>query len=272
MSPGIWKSSEFNKSIFDANTIVKADVDDTPIKLDVPEQTLVGRITSGNIDALTVAEVLTLLGLSDALIYKGVIDCAANPNYPAADAGDYYKVSVAGKIGGASGLVVELGDALICTTDSTASGDQATVGNFWNILQTNIDLSNSGPINMQDALLTRPEIKDYSETKTAPSSASNVLTLDIENGNIFSTLLTENVTTLNFNNPSPTGKACSFTWVMTQHSAAVTVTWPVTVKWDSGTAPTITANNGIYVFTFVTYDEGTTWLGFLAGSKMAVPV
>ena len=124
---------------------------------------------------------------------------------------------------------------------------------------------------MEDEVFSRAEIKDYSETKTAPSSASNVLTLDIVNGNVFSTLLTENVTTFNFNNPSPSGKACSFTWVMTQHSAAVTVTWPAAVKWDSGTAPTITANNGIYVFTFMTYDAGTTWYGFLAGSEMAVP-
>lgn len=131
--------------------------------------------------------------------------------------------------------------------------------------------ANGQVVNMGDNAVNRPEIKDYSETKTAPSSASNVLTLDIVNGNVFSTLLTENVTTLNFSNPSPSGKACSFTWVMTQHSSAVSVTWPVSVKWDSGTAPTITADNGIYVFTFLTVDEGTTWFGFLAGSEMAVP-
>ncbi|GAI94119.1 unnamed protein product, partial [marine sediment metagenome] len=83
---------------------------------------------------------------------------------------------------------------------------------------------------------------------------------------------TENVTTLNFSHPSPSGKACSFTWIMTQHSAAVTVAWPASVKWTDGTAPTITANDGIYVFTFVTVDSGTTWFGFLAGSEMAVPV
>ena len=132
-------------------------------------------------------------------------------------------------------------------------------------------VANGDPINMEDQQLTRPEIKDYSETKTAPSSASSVLTLDIENGNVFSTLLTENVTTLNFNNPSASGKACSFTWIMTQHSSAVTVAWPASVKWDSGTAPTISENDAIYIFTFVTVDAGTTWYGFLAGSKMAVP-
>jgi hypothetical protein len=94
----------------------------------------------------TYTEVITDLGLSDALTYKGVIDCSANPNYPAANAGDYYKISGVGKIGGAAGIVVELGDAIICNLDSSPSGDQATVGANWNKLQTNIDLANPGAI------------------------------------------------------------------------------------------------------------------------------
>ena len=50
-----------NAALFDANTILSADTDNTPAALTVPEQTLIGRITSGNIDALTVSEVRTLL-------------------------------------------------------------------------------------------------------------------------------------------------------------------------------------------------------------------
>ena len=80
-----------------------------------------------------------LLSANDAMTYKGVIDCAANPNYSAADAGDTYRISVAGKLGGGSGDVVEVGDMAICISDSTASGDQATVGEYWNIIQVNID-------------------------------------------------------------------------------------------------------------------------------------
>ena len=76
---------------------------------------------------------------NDAMIFKGATDCSTNPNYPAADAGDTYRVSVAGKIGGASGVNVEAGDMFICNTDGTASGDQATVGTKWNVIQLNID-------------------------------------------------------------------------------------------------------------------------------------
>jgi hypothetical protein len=86
-----------------------------------------------------------ILGNANALVYKGVIDCSANPNYPAADAGWMYIVSVAGKIGGASGIDVEVGDMLICNTDGTVSGNQATVGSYWNAIQKNIVGAVTGP-------------------------------------------------------------------------------------------------------------------------------
>jgi hypothetical protein len=84
-------------------------------------------------------KLVTLFEAIDALQYKGVQDCSANPNYPAASAGHVYKVSVAGKIGGASGPNVEAGDTLICNVDSSASGDHATVGANWGIIQANVD-------------------------------------------------------------------------------------------------------------------------------------
>lgn len=96
-----------------------------------------------------------LLATADALTYKGAIDASTNPNYPAADAGDVYKISVAGKIGGASGPNVEVGDMIICTADSTASGDHATVGSSWNIIQTNLDGVVTGPASSTDNAVVR---------------------------------------------------------------------------------------------------------------------
>jgi hypothetical protein len=86
-----------------------------------------------------------IIASADAMVFKGVIDCSANPNYPAADRGWTYKVSVAGKIGGASGVDVEVGDTLMCTTDGSASGNQATVGANWNIVQANLVGAVTGP-------------------------------------------------------------------------------------------------------------------------------
>jgi len=80
-----------------------------------------------------------LIASSDAMVFKNVIDCSANPDYPSADRGHTYRVSVAGKIGGASGVNVEVGDLLLCLTDGTASGDEAAAGASWAIAQANID-------------------------------------------------------------------------------------------------------------------------------------
>lgn len=92
-----------------------------------------------------------LIAANDAMVYKGATDCSASPNYPAADAGWTYRVGVAGKIGGSSGIVVEAGDMFICLVDGTASGNQATVGSHWNVIQTNIDGAVIGPASAIDA-------------------------------------------------------------------------------------------------------------------------
>jgi hypothetical protein len=84
-------------------------------------------------------------GAAGALTFQDAIDCSGNPNYPAADKGDVYVASVAGKIGGASGIGVEVGDTMYCKQDGTVSGDQATVGAYWVIIQANIDGAVIGP-------------------------------------------------------------------------------------------------------------------------------
>lgn len=86
-----------------------------------------------------------ILDANNAYQYKGGIDCSANPNYPAASAGWTYKVTVAGKIGGAGGVNVEIGDSLTCLVDASVAGNQATVGTNWLIIQTNIDGAVVGP-------------------------------------------------------------------------------------------------------------------------------
>ncbi|HYD87105.1 MAG TPA: DUF2793 domain-containing protein [Vitreimonas sp.] len=91
-----------------------------------------------------------LLAANDAAVYKGAIDASANPNYPAASAGHTYRISVAGKIGGAAGPSVQVGDIALCHVDGSAAGDHATVGANWNIIQTNIDGAVVGPASATD--------------------------------------------------------------------------------------------------------------------------
>lgn len=112
-------------------------------------------------------------GLTDAMVFKGAIDCSANPNYPAADAGDVYKVSVAGKIGGASGLDVLAGDTLYCTTDGTASGNHATVGSNWNVANENVTTATHGALISSATAKTTPADADM--FGLMDSAASNIM-------------------------------------------------------------------------------------------------
>jgi hypothetical protein len=95
------------------------------------------------------------LGTVNAMIYKGVIDCSLDPNYPAADAGHVYIVSVAGNIGGGAGPDVEVGDMLICMVDSTASGDHATVGPNWDRIQMNLTNYVLGPASTSENVVPK---------------------------------------------------------------------------------------------------------------------
>lgn len=51
------------KSLYDANTILKADVDDTPLALTMGPSTILARLAAGNIVAATPAQIRTLLSL-----------------------------------------------------------------------------------------------------------------------------------------------------------------------------------------------------------------
>jgi hypothetical protein len=68
---------------------------------------------------------------------KGSTDCSANPNYPAGVIGDSYYVTVAGKIGGASGKSVDIGDVYVCSANN-AGGTEASVGTSWFVLEHNL--------------------------------------------------------------------------------------------------------------------------------------
>ena len=54
------------------------------------------------------------------------------------------------------------------------------------------------------------------------------------------------------------GGACSLILKLTQHSTAVTITWPATVKW-CGSTPAFDTNSGVYIICF--FYDGTNYYG-----------
>lgn len=75
--------------------------------------------------------------LSGVLELKGAIDGSGNPNYPVAEKGDLYLISVAGKVGGGSGASVDAGDMVVAVADN-AGGTQASVGTSWAVIEHNL--------------------------------------------------------------------------------------------------------------------------------------
>jgi hypothetical protein len=106
-------------------------------------------------------------------IPKGGIDCSANPNFPAAIAGDYYRVTVSGLIGGAGGIAVQVGDIIECFI-TNAGGTQAAVGANWTIIQANVDQATTSTLGLVAlATLAETEAKTNTLKTVVPSSLVN---------------------------------------------------------------------------------------------------
>ena len=119
-------------------------------------------------------------------------------------------------------------------------------------------------LQISDQELRRALLLDYAISHNSVSSSSGVLTLDLTTGNSFVTTLTENITTVTISNPPATGRYGQFVIKIIQDGGggAFTVTWPASVIWPGGTAPTISvANNAIDEVTLRTIDAGTEWRG-----------
>ena len=137
-------------------------------------------------------------------------------------------------------------------------------------IQTQLDAKMT-PTYTGDVDITGELIADsYNETYAAVTSSSNATTVNCENGNSFSHTLTEN-TTFTFSNPPASGTSYTFSIEIIQDASAsgYTVTWPTSVDWPGGTAPTLTATASAKdVFVFTTRDGGTNWYGFTAGQAL----
>jgi len=129
------------------------------------------------------------------------------------------------------------------------------------------DMVLGGYINFQDEQAIRPDLKDYAETVNAiGGTGGGTQDIDVTAGNVVTATVDTSTNTFTFSNPSATGKACSFTLILT-NGGSQTVNWPSSVDWAGGTAPSLTSS-GVDILTFTTVDAGTIWYGFAAGTDM----
>lgn len=125
----------------------------------------------------------------------------------------------------------------------------------------------SGNVDFANNELIRPQMINYSET--APNvTAASTTTLDVSTGNTFNLAQAVDITTLTLTTAIATGSSCSFTLIRTKDATATAraITWPASVKWGGGTAPTLTQTTGaVDILEFFTINGGTTWYGFASG-------
>jgi hypothetical protein len=190
--------------------------------------------------------------------FTGVLGADSTVNFPTRDKLYIVENATTGsfsltvKVTGGTGVIVPQGTRAILISDGT------------NMTGTVLQpyAANLSTLGSSNGTLTA-----YRETRVA-GSASGTTILDLSSANIFDMSQAVNITTFTFANAPASGYAYSFTLIRRKDATATarTIAWPASVKWPSAVAPILTQTTGaIDVFSFLTTDGGTTWLGYISG-------
>ena len=126
----------------------------------------------------------------------------------------------------------------------------------------------SGTLSAADQIINRPVLEDYAVQGSAIGATGSTQTFDMSVANFFSATLDENCT-FTFSNPPASGDFGAFVLELT-NGGAFEITYPASVDFPGGTAPTLTAS-GVDQLVFTTRDGGTTYFGFVAGLDIKTP-
>ena len=157
------------------------------------------------------------------------------------------------------GVDIATRDAILTSTTTTAGAALPKAGGTL-----------SGTVVAADQIIQRPVLKDIGETAVANATSGATDTIDLEDGNVHNVTLTANCT-FTFSNPPASGTSGSFTLFLNQDgTGSRTATWPGSVKWAGGTAPTLTTTaSRTDILVFTTIDAGTIWYGAVSGQDFS---
>ena len=134
----------------------------------------------------------------------------------------------------------------------------------------------SGNVNLQDNTLSRIELLDYCERFVDLgdfASKGSPISIDLSTGQVFRTKYTLAGTGISVTNVPDNANAntVGFTLLFVGDGTARTMTWNIgstAIGWAGGIAPTYTSTlNKIDVYSFLTRDGGSNWLGFVGGQN-----
>lgn len=105
----------------------------------------------------------------------------------------------------------------------------------------------------------------YTELSNAITATAST-NIDCSLGNIYNITMSANITTLSFSNVPSSGRVYNATLILNQDvTGNRTVTWPASVKFPGGTAPTLSGPSKVDIVTLMTVNGGTTWYAFVGG-------
>ena len=157
------------------------------------------------------------------------------------------------------GVDIATRDAVLTSTTTTAAAALPKAGGTL-----------SGAIVAADQIISAPVLKDVGETCVANATSGSTDTISLTDGNVHNVTLTANCT-FTFSAPPASGTSGSFTLFLNQDgTGSRTATWPGSVKWAGGTAPTLTTTaSRTDILVFTTIDAGTIWYGAVSGQDFS---
>lgn len=170
---------------------------------------------------------------------------------------------------------VSLGDTV--TLNGNASSGDGLGGDKYSVITTAfandgvnyIDLNGTLQLALQSNYY---RFQNYAETIGSPNIAAGTLTIDLDEGVTQDVTLTENIGSITFANFNPSSSLASTVYVRIRQDGVGGwgVTWPASILWPGGSAPTVTAAaNAIDEYTFTTFDAGVTWSGKIIGQNFS---
>jgi hypothetical protein len=169
----------------------------------------------------------------------------------------------AGTSGTGFSTVSNTGNDRILTSDGTANAAVA---------ETNLSFNGStlfvtGSINMGTGSVVNPLLTGYYETMVSKSIANDfgggIVQIDLKEGNVYKLKLDASVLDFNIQNNPTSLQAGTFTLVLEGDGTARAFNWGTEVTWPNG-APAIVSGSGyIDVYSFVSFNSGTEYLGLV---------
>ena len=111
-------------------------------------------------------------------------------------------------------------------------------------------------------------LSTYTENKVGISLSANQMNINMNLGSYFSVSLNMAVTSFNISNVPSSGRVASFTLETIGNNIKYGMLWGSNKLWTDGLSATPTwTSNKKDIYSFLTYDAGTTWYSFIGGQN-----